>query len=78
MKIVLEPDDLKALPVSSNPNILGGRLVFAGTRVPVDALWGNLGSGATLDEFLEWFPTVTREQAEAVLHHGCHALAKAA
>ena len=78
MKIVLEAEDLRTLPVNSNPNILGGRLVFAGTRVPVDALWGNLGSGATLEEFLEWFPTVTREQAAAVLHHGCHALARAA
>ena len=78
MKFVFETDDLKRLPVSSNQNILGGRLVFCGTRVPVEALWNNLGSGATVDEFLEWFPTVSREQAEAVLHHGCRSLALAA
>lgn len=78
MKIILEPEDLKRLPVNSNPEILGGRLVFSGTRVPVDALWSNLGSGATLEEFLDWFPTVTREQAEAVLQFGCRALEKAA
>jgi uncharacterized protein (DUF433 family) len=78
MKISFDPEDLKDLPVSSNPEILGGRLVFAGTRVPVDALWSNLGSGATLDEFLDWFPTVKREQAEAVLRFGCRVLEKAA
>ncbi len=63
MKVILEPDDLKKLPVTSSAEILGGRLVFAGTRVPVDALWSNLGSGATLDEFLDCFPTVRREDA---------------
>ncbi len=78
MKIIFEPEDLKSLPVNSNPEILGGRLVFSGTRVPVDALWSNLGSGATLDEFLDWFPTVKREQAEAVLRFGCRVLEKAA
>ena len=78
MKIVFEPEDLKLLPVSLNPNILGGRLVFAGTRVPVDALWSNLADGATLDEFLDWFPTVSREQAEAVLHFAYQTMARAA
>ena len=78
MKIMFDPEDLKHLPVSSNPEILGGRLVFAGTRVPVDALWSNIGSGATLDDFLDWFPTVTREQAEAVLRFGCKVLETAA
>jgi uncharacterized protein (DUF433 family) len=69
MKVIFEPEDFKAIPVQSNPKILGGTPVFAGTRVPIDALWNNLADGATLDEFLEWFPTVTREQAEAVLRH---------
>ena len=78
MKIIFDADDLKNLPVVSNPEILGGRLVFAGTRVPVDALWANLGSGATLDEFLDWFPTVKREDAEAVLKFGCNILEHAA
>jgi uncharacterized protein (DUF433 family) len=78
MKILLDPEDLQKLPVTVNPEILGGRPVFTGTRVPIDALWNNLGDGATLDEFLDWFPTVTREQAEAVLRFGCRALAEAA
>ena len=78
MKVIFDPQDLQKLPVCSNPEILGGRLVFAGTRVPVDALWSNLGSGATLDEFLDWFPTVKREHAEAVLKFGYTVLAKAA
>lgn len=44
-----------------------GAAVFAGTRVPVDTLFEYLESGETLDEFLLQFPTVTREQAVAVL-----------
>jgi len=75
---MFDPNDLKSLPVASNPEILGGRLVFAGTRVPVDALWSNIGSGASLNEFLDWFPTVKREQAEAVLRFGCRVLETAA
>ena len=75
MRILLDPDDLKHLPVSSDPEILGGRPVFSGTRVPVDALWNNLADGATLEEFLDWFPTVRREQAEAVLRFGYRVLA---
>ena len=44
-----------------------GATVFAGTRVPVDTLFEYLESGETLDEFLHQFPTVTRDQAVAVL-----------
>jgi uncharacterized protein (DUF433 family) len=78
MRVVLEPEDLQQLPVKSDPEILGGRLCFAGMRVPVEALFGNLAEGATLEEFLEWFPTVSREQAEAVLHHAYRTRAVAA
>ena len=78
MKILFDQEDLKKLPVHSNPNILGGRLCFAGTRVPVDALWGNLASGATLEQFLDWFPTVSKEQAETVLRFGYRVLETAA
>ncbi|HME72422.1 MAG TPA: DUF433 domain-containing protein [Myxococcota bacterium] len=53
--------------VHSNPGILGGAPVFVGTRVPVRALVDYLKAGRALDEFLEDFPTVTREQAIAVL-----------
>ena len=69
MKVIFEPDDFKSIPVHSDPEILGGTPVFVGTRVPVDALWNNLSDGATLDEFLNWFPTVTRQQAEAVIRY---------
>lgn len=75
MKVILDAEDFKSLPVVSDPEILGGKTVFAGTRVPVEALWNNLADGATLDEFLEWFPTVAREQAEAVLRHAFRNLA---
>jgi uncharacterized protein (DUF433 family) len=53
--------------ISSNPKILGGTPVFAGTRVPVAALFDHLRSGYTVDYFLEQFPTVRREQVEALL-----------
>ena len=44
-----------------------GATVFAGTRVPVETLFDYLEAGDTLDEFLRQFPTMTREQAVAVL-----------
>ncbi len=53
--------------VHSDPDILGGVPVFAGTRVPVRALIDYLGGGQPLSEFLEDFPTVTREQAVTAL-----------
>ena len=49
--------------VHSDPDILGGTPVFVGTRVPVKSLYDHLEAGDTLDEFLESFPAVTREQA---------------
>jgi uncharacterized protein (DUF433 family) len=54
---------------------LNGAWVFKGTRVPVRALFENLESGATVDDFLEWFPGVTREQILTVLEHAEHSLA---
>jgi uncharacterized protein (DUF433 family) len=53
--------------VSRDPEVLGGKLVFAGTRVPVQTLIDYLKAGETLDRFLDGFPTVEREQAEAYL-----------
>ena len=49
------------------PGKVSGAWVFKGTRVPVQALFENLEGGATVDQFLEWFTGVTREQALAVL-----------
>ena len=48
---------------------VSGAWLFTGTRVPVKALFENLEGGATVDEFLEWFPSVTRKQVDAVLEH---------
>jgi uncharacterized protein (DUF433 family) len=48
---------------------VSGAWVFRGTRVPVKALFENLESGARVDDFLAWFPGVSREQADAVLEH---------
>lgn len=53
---------------------VGGAWLFRGTRVPVHALFENLEAGATVDEFVEWFPGVSREQAEAVLEHAARSL----
>ena len=53
--------------VHSDPEILGGTLVFVGTRVPVKNLFDYLEAGDSLDEFLESFPSVSREQAVAAL-----------
>jgi uncharacterized protein (DUF433 family) len=53
--------------VHSDPEILGGTPVFVGTRVPVKTLYDYLEAGDSLDEFLNDFPSVTREQAVAAL-----------
>ncbi len=50
-----------------DPEILSGTVVFMGTRVPVRSLFDYLEGGDTLEEFLHQFPSVTREQAIAVL-----------
>ena len=60
--------------VERDPEKLSGAWVFRGTRVPVSALFENLESGATLDQFLAWFPGVTRSQAESVLEHAARSL----
>jgi uncharacterized protein (DUF433 family) len=57
------------LPVWTDPERLGGAPCFRGTRVPVEALFGNLEDGVGLDEFLDAFPGVTREAAVAVLEY---------
>jgi uncharacterized protein (DUF433 family) len=59
--------DLKALPVTVDPEILGGTPVFRGTRVPVKSLFDYLRWNYSLEDFLEYFPSVSREAAEAVL-----------
>jgi uncharacterized protein (DUF433 family) len=60
--------------VHSNPEILGGTPVFVGTRVPVRTLLVYLEGGETLEEFLDNFPTVSREQAIAFLEESASSL----
>jgi uncharacterized protein (DUF433 family) len=53
--------------VEQVPGKVSGAWVFKGTRVPVRALFENLEGGATIEQFLEWFPGVSRQQALDVL-----------
>ena len=55
------------LVVSRDPDVMHGELVFTGTRVPAKTLVDYIKAGHTLDDFLEGFPTVRRETAEAYL-----------
>ena len=59
------------------PGKVSGAWVFKDTRVPVRALFENLEDGATVNDFLAWFPGVTRAQVEAVLEHAERSLAAA-
>ena len=59
------------------PGKVSGAWLFKGTRVPVKALFENLESGATVEDFLEWFPGVKREQVEAVLDYAQRSLVEA-
>jgi len=63
--------------VERDPAKVSGAWLFKGTRVPVKALFENLEGGASVDDFLSWFPGVTREQIEAVLEHAEQSLAEA-
>ncbi|HEY1870116.1 MAG TPA: DUF433 domain-containing protein [Chitinophagaceae bacterium] len=53
--------------ITIDKEVLGGTPVFTGTRVPVESLFDHLESGVSLDEFLEEFPTVNRQQAIDIL-----------
>jgi uncharacterized protein (DUF433 family) len=55
------------LPISINPKVLGGTPVFVGTRVPVTTLFEYLEDDYSLEEFLDEFPSVTRQAAIAIL-----------
>lgn len=60
--------------VECAPSTVSGVWVFRNTRVPVAALFENLRDGATIDQFLEWFPGVTHAQVEAVLDYEAQTL----
>lgn len=53
--------------ITIDNEILGGQPVFKGTRVPIESLFDHLEAGVSLDEFLEDFPTVSKEQAVTLL-----------
>jgi uncharacterized protein (DUF433 family) len=65
----MKPDNLKGI-VHSDPEIMGGTPVFVGTRVPLQNLIDCLEAGESIEDFLEAYPTVTREQAIAVIEAG--------
>lgn len=58
--------DLNDIIISDN-DILSGKVVFKGTRVPIETLFDHLEAGVSLDDFLNDFPTVTKEQAIGLL-----------
>ena len=58
--------DIKSI-ITIDADIMGGQAVFTGTRVPVESLFDHLETGVSLDDFIEDFPTVSKEQAIAVL-----------
>ena len=60
--------------VERDPQKVSGAWVFRGTRVPVSALFENLEGGATVDQFLQWFPGTAREQVDAVLEHAARSI----
>jgi uncharacterized protein (DUF433 family) len=63
-------NELEQIPaISRDSAIHSGAWVFRGTRVPVAALFENLRDGATIEQFLEWFPGVSRAQVEAILDY---------
>ena len=53
--------------INTDPEILGGTPVFSGTRVPIRSLFDHLEGGDSIDDFLEGFPSVQREQVVALL-----------
>jgi uncharacterized protein (DUF433 family) len=64
--------------IERHPAKMSGEWVFCGTRVPVVALFENLKDGASIDQFLDWFPGVTRTQVEALLDYEMAVLANLA
>ena len=67
VKIRISPEDIKTMSnyssvISVSPEIMSGTPVFTGTRVPIQTLLDYLTAGDSIDDFLDGFPTVTREQ----------------
>ena len=60
-----------------DPQKLSGAWVFRGTRIPITALFENLEDGSTIEDFIAWFPGVTRQQVKAVLEYVARSAATA-
>jgi uncharacterized protein (DUF433 family) len=60
-----------------DPQKLSGAWVFRGTRIPITALFENLEDGSTIEDFIAWFPGVTRQQVKAVLEYVARSAAAA-
>ncbi len=60
--------------VERHPDRLSGAWVFRGTRIPVESLFQNLEDGASISEFILWFPGVSQAQVRCVLEHAARSL----
>lgn len=61
-------------PFTRDPDVMGGRLVFRGTRIPVEVLFENLADGLSLDEILDSYPGLRRSDAVMAIEIAAHAL----
>lgn len=60
--------------VERDPEKVSGSWIFRDTRIPIIALFENLEAGASIDDFLSWFPGVTRKQVESVIEYTIESL----
>ena len=68
------PNDTAEPLFTSDPEVLGGRLVFRGTRIPVEVLFDNLADGMSLDEILDAYPTLKRDDAVSAIEMACESV----
>ena len=68
------PNDTAEPLFTSDPEVLGGRLVFRGTRIPVEVLFDNLADGMSLDEILGAYPTLKRDDAVSAIEMACESV----
>ena len=68
------PNDTAEPLFTSDPEVLGGRLVFRGTRIPVEVLFDNLADGMSLDEILDAYPTLKRDDALSAIEMACESV----
>jgi uncharacterized protein (DUF433 family) len=59
---------------TSDPDVMGGRLVFRGTRIPIEILFENLADGMSLDEILDAYPSLKRDDAVAAIEIACESV----